>query len=149
MTYISSYLTFDGNCREAMTFYRECLGGELSFQTVGESSLPGKMPKKMSDYIVHATLTKGRLVLQGYDMVPQAGLKKGNNVSLVLHCSSEHEMKNFYAKLSAGGKATHPIEVTFWGAIFGDLIDKFGNQWLLNCNKNKVSSSSTIKSKLK
>jgi PhnB protein len=39
MTQINSYLTFNGNCQEAMIFYQKCLGGELTFQTVGESPL--------------------------------------------------------------------------------------------------------------
>lgn len=133
---INTYLTFNGNCRKAMTFYQECLGGELTFQTVGESPLSTKMPKQMKDCMLHSTLTKGALVLQGSDMVPQTGLVKGNAVSLSLDCSSEDELKNCYAKLSADGKADHPIEDTFWGALFGDLTDKFGNHWLLSFDKN-------------
>ncbi len=133
---INSYLTFSGNCREAMTFYKECLGGELRFQTVGESALADKMPAHMKECIVHSTLTKGALVLQGSDMTPQSGLVKGNSVSLSLNCNSEEEIKNFYAKLSVDGNADHPIEDTFWGAMFGDLTDKFGNHWLLNFTKN-------------
>jgi PhnB protein len=132
---INSYLTFSGNCREAMTFYKECLGGELNFQTIGESPLADKMPSQMKECILHSTLTKGALVLQGSDMTPQSGLVKGNSVSLSLNCSSEEEIKNFYAKLSAEGVASHPIEDTFWGALFGDLTDKFGNHWILNFDK--------------
>lgn len=132
MTHLHSYLTFNGNCREAMTFYQECLGGELIFQTVGESPLAEKMPKQMKDCILHATLRKEALVLQGSDMVPQTGLVKGNAVSLSLDCSSEEEIKKVYAKLSAEGKADHPLEDTFWGALFGDLTDKYGNHWILN-----------------
>ncbi|MGE0560438.1 MAG: VOC family protein [Flavobacteriales bacterium] len=138
MTQINSYLTFSGNCREAMTFYKECLGGEVNFQTIGDSPLADKMPKQMKDCILHSTLTKGALVLQGSDMVPQTGLIKGNTVSLVLNCGSEEELKNFYAKLSADGNADHPIKDTFWGAMFGDLTDKFGNHWLLNYTKNQI-----------
>jgi len=33
---LNPYLNFDNNCREAMNFYKDCLGGELFFQTVGE-----------------------------------------------------------------------------------------------------------------
>lgn len=135
MTHIHSYLTFNGNCREAMTFYHYCLGGELTFQTVGESPLSKKMPKKMKDFILHATLTRETLLLQGSDMVPQPGLIKGNAVSLSLDCSSEEEIKMVYTKLSAEGKADHPLEDTFWGALFGDLTDKYGNHWILNYNK--------------
>jgi PhnB protein len=136
MTQINSYLTFNGNCREAMTFYQECLGGKLSFQTIGKSPLSSKMPKKMKDCILHCTLTKGNLILMGSDMVSEDGLIKGNAVSLSLHCNSEKEIKNFYAKLAEGGAANHPLENSFWGALFGDLTDKFGNHWILNYNKN-------------
>lgn len=139
MTQIHSYLTFNGNCREAMTFYQQCLGGELNFQTVGGSPLSKKMPKQMKDCILHATLTKEALVLQGSDMVPKTGLVKGNTVSLSLDCSSEKELKKVYAKLSEDGKANHPLEDTFWGALFGDLTDKFGNHWILNFNKNSTN----------
>ena len=135
MTHINSYLTFNGNCREAMTFYKECLGGELFVQTVGESPLSGKMPPKMKEFILHATLTKGSLVLMGSDMVDEKGLQKGNSVSLMLNCSSEEEIKTCYSNLSKGGEATHPLESTFWGALFGDLKDKYGNHWLLHFQK--------------
>lgn len=118
MTIIHSYLTFNGNCREAMTFYHACLGGELSFLTVGDSPLSEKMPKKMKDCILHATLTKEALVLQGSDMVPIQGLIKGNAVSLSLNCSSEVEIKSIYAKLSEEGKTDNPLETTFWGGTF-------------------------------
>lgn len=137
MTHVNSYLTFSGNCREAMTFYQECLGGELVFQTVSESPLFDQMPKQMKDCILHATLTKAALTLMGSDMVPESGLVKGNSVSLFINCDSEEEIKTLYKALSKGGHSDHPLEDTFWGALFGDLTDKFGNHWLLNYNRKQ------------
>jgi PhnB protein len=137
MTQINSYLTFNGNCREAMTFYKECLGGELELQTIGESPMADKMPPQMKKSVLHSTLKKGSLVLMGSDMVGEPGLIKGNTVSLMLNCSSEEEIKNCYEKLSKGGEATHPLENTFWGALFGDLTDKYGNHWLLHYQKTQ------------
>ncbi len=134
MTQINAYLTFNGNCREAMTFYKACLGGELSFQTIGASPLSAKMPERMKACMLHATLTKDALVLMGTDMVGAQGLIKGNNVTLSLNCSSEEEIKTFYEQLSAGGVANHSLEENFWGALFGELTDKFGNHWILNYN---------------
>ncbi|MEP7256430.1 MAG: VOC family protein [Ferruginibacter sp.] len=135
MTQINSYLTFNGNCREAMNFYKECLGGELILQTIGESPMADKMPAKMKECILHSTLEKGPLLLMGTDCVPPPGLIRGNSVSLSLNCSSEEEIRSYYEKLSAGGNTTHPLEDTFWGAVFGGLTDKYGNHWLLNFNK--------------
>jgi len=136
MTQIISHLTFNGNCREAMTFYKKCFGGSLTFQTVGESPLSDKMPKKMKGCILHAILKKGSLVLTGSDLVGEEGLLKGNSVSLSLTCSSEEELNNYYATLSKGGSADHPVENTFWGARSADLTDKFGNYWILSFDKN-------------
>jgi len=140
MSQINSYLTFAGNCREAMSFYQSCLGGELSFQTIGETPLADGMPAEMKNRILHSTLTNKNLVLMASDMVPDGGLIRGNAVSLSLECSSEAEIKSTYEKLSAGGKRDHPIENTFWGALFGDLTDKFGNHWLLHFEKERLES---------
>lgn len=137
MTQINAYLTFNGNCREAMAFYQECLGGELTLQTIGDSPMAERMPPKMKEHILHSTLTKDGLVLMASDMVAEEGLQKGNSVSLMLNCGSEAEIKTCYARLSSGGTATHPLENTFWGALFGDLTDRFGNHWLLHFDKNQ------------
>jgi PhnB protein len=132
---INTYLTFNGNCREAMTFYQECLGGELTFQTIGESPLSDKMPKKMKDSILHSTLAKGDLIVMASDMVSEKGLIKGNTVLLSLNCSSEAEIKKCFEKLSTAGTVNHSLENSFWGALFGDITDKFGNNWILNYNE--------------
>jgi PhnB protein len=140
MTSINSYLTFNGNCREAMIFYKDCLGGELTFQTIGESALSEKMPKKIKDCILHSTLTKGSLILMGSDMVDEQGFVKGNNVSLSLNCSSEEEIKTYYTRLSNGGLQNHSLENSFWGALFGDLTDRYGNHWILSFYKKNDKS---------
>lgn len=136
MTNINSYLIFNGNCREAMTFYKECLGGELNFQTIGESPLADKMPSQMKEFILHSTLTGKDFVIIGSDMTPETGLVKGNAVSLMLNCTSETAIRMAFDKLSDGGTVKHQLEDTFWGALFGDLKDKFGNNWILNFDKN-------------
>jgi PhnB protein len=137
MTQIFAYLTFNGNCCEAMEFYKECLGGKLTLQTRGDSPMAERMPEQMKNHILPATLKKGNLVLMGSDMAGDNGLKTGSAVSLMLDCENEEEIRSCYKKLSAGGQATHQLEHTFWGALFGDLTDKYGNQWLFNYNKKQ------------
>ena len=140
-TKISSYLTFNGNCKEAMTFYKDCLGGELILQKVGESPFSEEMSEKMRESILHSVLIKGELKLMGSDMVGEQGLLKGNAVSLMLECSSEEEIRSYYRNLSMGGRATHPLHLTHWGALFGDLTDKYGNQWILHFNYKKETET--------
>lgn len=135
---INSYLTFNGNCREAMEFYQKCLGGNLVFQTVGESPMSEKIPATMKDYILHATLTNGSLILMGSDMGGDQRLIKGTSVSLMLNCTSADEINNCYEALSMGGHRNNSLEYTFWGALFGDLTDKYGNHWLLHFDQGKT-----------
>ena len=132
MTQINAYLNFNGNCREAMTFYQQCLGGELTLQTIEGSTVEAQCPAAMKDQILHASLLKESLVLMASDMTGPDGFIKGNTIAFSLNCSSEKEIKTFYTRLSAGGQPTHPLEINFWGALFGSLTDKYGNHWLLN-----------------
>lgn len=132
MATINAYLTFSGQCREAMMFYKECLGGELYMQTIGESPMAAQIPPGMKAHILHATLTRGEMVLMGSDMVGEEGLRMGNTVSMALSLNSEEEIRSCYRKLSEGGVANHPLEHTFWGSLFGDLTDKYGHHWILN-----------------
>ncbi len=138
MKSIHAYLTFNGNCREAMKFYQQCLGGDLLLQTVGESPLSAKLPLKMKKCILHATLTNDSLLLMATDMVGDKRLLKGNTITLTLACSTASELRRCYYNLSQGGKQMHPIEKTHWGSWMGALTDKYGNRWLLHHSKTEL-----------
>lgn len=137
MKSISGYLSFNGNCREAMHFYKDCLGGKLQFQTVGESSAAAKMPKKMKDCILHGSLVKNKFVLMGTDLLDTGGLQKGNNISLLVQCSSKAEITTLYKKLAAGGSGTRSLSLSAQGALTGNLVDRYGNHWLLFYKSSK------------
>ena len=134
MTQINAYLGFSGNCREAMTFYKDCLGGELTLLPVEGSPAADQMPADTQQNILHSCLIKGDLTLMATDM-GQGERSKGSQVSLMLNCSSEEEVNQFFAALSSGGNVTCPLGQQFWGAIFGSLTDKFGMNWMLSYDK--------------
>ena len=137
MAQLITYLTFNGNCREAMSFYRSCLGGKLYLQTVGESPMADDLPENLKDFILQGYLKNGALMLMATDMVGEEGLRRGNSTAIMIECSSEEEMKLFYDRLAAGGEPTDPIDTTHWGALFGGLTDRYGNRWLLNFDQSK------------
>lgn len=137
-TQISAYLHFGGNCREAMTFYNNLLGGGLVMQSVGDSPMAAQMPTEHHDHILHACLKNGALSLQGSDMSSCGNgneAAKGNAASLSLDCRGEDEIKRVYTALSDGGNITCPLGEQFWGATFASLTDRFGTNWLLNYDK--------------
>ena len=135
MTQINAYLNFDGHTREAMSFYHQCLGGELVMQKVAESPMAAQLPGEMSAKILHSSLTKGNMVLMASDMLGRNTVT-GNNVMLCINCSSEEEINHFFNSLAAGGKIQDPLQQSFWGATFGKLTDKFGVHWMFNYSKN-------------
>ena len=142
MTHINAYINFDGNCREAMTFYKDCLGGELTLQTVEGTPMEAQSPPAMKQKILHASLAKGPLLLMGSDMAGPEGFVKGNHIALSLNCSSEEEIHQFFNALAAGGQVMHTISQQFWGGLFGVLTDRFGTRWMLNYDKNGASTTS-------
>jgi PhnB protein len=130
MTHISPYIIFNGNCREAMTFYKRCLGGELTLQSVEESPMAGQWPASAQKRILHASLVKNNLLLQGSDMGGPDVVANGNMISLSLNCSSEKEIHDCFTSLAEGGKIIHPPHSFFDGTI-GSLTDKYGLNWIL------------------
>jgi PhnB protein len=130
MTQINPYLTFNGNCREAMTFYQKCFGGELILQTVEESPMANQWPAEAQNGILHSSLIKGRLILMGSDMAGTDGVTRGNTISLALVCNDEEEITRCFANLSDGGHVIHPLHRFFDGTI-GSLTDRYGMNWVL------------------
>ncbi len=135
MTQINAYLGFNGNCREAMTFYKECLGGELTLQTVEGTPMAEHMPAEAGHNILHSTLTNGDWTLMATDMARGERIN-GNTVFLCLNCSSKEEIETLFFSLSSGGEVIDPLSEQFWGGTLGGLTDKFGMNWMLNYEKD-------------
>ena len=140
MAAVTPYLFFDGNCRAAMTFYRECLGGELILNTVGDTPAAGQFPADARDKIIHAALRRGappEAILMASDWMSQNTRVPGNNVSLSINCSSAEEIQTLFSALSPGATITQPPADMFWGATYGSLVDRFGIAWMLNFEKSR------------
>jgi PhnB protein len=135
MKHIYVYLTFDGNCREAMTFYANALGAEVQMMTFADAP---QCPAAAKDRIMHARLAKGEAVLMASDTMPGMAFTQGNHSSISVDCESAAEVDRFVAALGAGGKVTVPAQDMFWGAYFGMLTDKFGLNWMFNFDKPKA-----------
>lgn len=134
MSQINAYLNFNGQCREAMTFYRDCFGGELVMQKIAESPMAATLPSEMDDQILHSSLTRGDILLMGSDMIGQH-IRYGNLVALCYNGNDDEEMTTCFEKLAVGGVVITPLHQSVWGATFGELTDRYGLRWLFNCKK--------------
>ena len=131
MKKLNPYVKFNGTCREAMTFYRECLGGELTVMTVGESPVAAQLPADTANSVLHSTLTSDSFTLMGTDMTLEPFAACGP-VAIAIHCSSEEEIDRIFGHLSADGQIVSPLAPAFWGGRFGVTLDRFGVSWMLN-----------------
>lgn len=136
MKSVTTYLHFNGNCRDAMHFYQECLGTEIQITPVMDAQ--GKPSTDAGARVMHSQLLRnGQPILQASDDQYGSSPKLGDNFQVAVECESVTEIDRTFAALSQGGKVRLPLGDMPWGARFGMLTDKFGIQWLLNCYHQK------------
>ncbi|MDP9076476.1 MAG: VOC family protein [Bacteroidota bacterium] len=137
MTHINGFINFNGRCREAMTYYQEILGGDLVLSPIAGSPIENMCPPEIKDHLMHACLKNGSAVVMGTDLTGPGGYIKGNDVALLINCTSEEEINRLYEKLSAGGEIMDPLKEQFWGDTFAAVKDKFGITWMVVLGKNE------------
>lgn len=131
---VTPYLTFDGNAREALEFYKEVFEGEIvEIQTFGEADFP--TPPEVDDRVMHAKFKKDELFIMVSDAFLGQSIEIGNNISLALELESEEEIQKLYDRLSQNGTVLMELQDTFWGAKFAKVKDRFGIIWDLNYTK--------------
>jgi PhnB protein len=135
MADLLSYLKFKGNCREAMTFYQSCLGGDLNIQTIGDSPMKANMPPEMHDKVMHSILNNGTMMLMASDLADD-NYQIGNAQDLSLICKTREEMETYFTKLSEGGKVEMAPQEMFFG-WFASFNDKFGFKWMMQAGEMK------------
>ena len=131
---VETYLTFHGNCADAMRFYEKTLGAKIEFMmTHGESPMADKAPPDFRDKVMHGSMTIGDQVLMAADVAPE-GYEEPKGISLSLQMNDTSEAERVFNELAKGGRIVLPLEKTFWAARFGMLVDRFGIPWLINCD---------------
>ncbi len=127
---LNPYISFDGNAREAMEFYKGVFGGTLRMNTFGEF---GQQDTPHADKIMHGMLETDRgFTLMGADNPPGTEHQPGNNIAVSLSGDHDDELRGYWGKLSAEGTVTVPLEKQMWGDVFGMCVDRFGIAWMVN-----------------
>lgn len=138
---ISTYLTFDGQARDAFTFYQQALGGTLeAMMPFADAPDSESFPAEFRDRIMHTCLRVGDSLLMASDTLPGMSCGGGDyegikGCSVSLHPDSVAEAERLFAALAAGGRIEMPLEKTFWAERFGTLVDRFGVSWMVNCEQ--------------
>jgi len=130
--HIATYLSFNGECANAINFYEKAIGAKLLFKmTWGESPMAKDYPAETHGLIMHATLAVGDGQLMCADAPPEH-YHKPAGISVSLHVKEPAEGARLFAALSENGTVQMPFEKTFWSPGFGGCVDQFGIPWMIN-----------------
>jgi PhnB protein len=136
------YLHFVGQCRAALETYKQIFNGEISsLQTYGDSNREADASNK--DAVLHSVFDAEGIHFMASDDMRGFQVHPDNNVTLSLDFSDEQEQARVFNALAEGGSVTMPLEKTFWGAKFGMLTDRYGIQWMLNCEMPPIAASTS------
>ena len=131
---LTPYLMFNGTCEEALNFYSTTIGGEIKHLSRFEGS-PAESMSEDKQKIMHAHFEGNGVVFMASDGAGPVG--NAGNIHLCLDFSDRNAMDNVFNAMAAGGNISMPLEDTFWGARFGMLTDKYGINWMFNCELEK------------
>lgn len=131
---IHPYLTFGGNCREAIEFYEKAFEtAPPRIMTFGDSPAAKDLPLTDLDkkLVMHGEIIIAGSRVMASDAPHGANFTSGSNISLAVTSSDERKLRRWFAALSRGGHVDmDPIE-TPWSRFYGIVTDKFGVRWQL------------------
>ena len=138
------YLTFNGNCAEAMRHYATIFGGDVismeKYKDAPQSCTAG-MSESMAEKVMHAQLRVGHGVIMASDVSPgEYSAPHGIHVQTAFEDLSE--ATRVFNALADGGTVEMPFEPTFWSAGFGMTRDRFGIPWMVVCQATDVPHAS-------
>ena len=129
------YLSFQGNCEEALSFYKEVFNGKV--EVVSRYDNPAmNVPEDFKNKILHASFQFGKYSLFASDVMPKKiNREVASNIALSLGFHDEIFAQKLFDKLSSGGDVHVPFKKQFWGDWHGNFTDRFGIRWMINSSK--------------
>ena len=127
---LTPYLSFRDNAREALEFYQQVFGGELTLSTFGEY---GMADTPQAHQIMHGQLeTPLGFTLMASDTPPGMEYSAGSQITVAITGDDVEELRGYFAKLTEGGEVSVPLEKQMWGDEYGACVDRFGTPWMAN-----------------
>jgi len=128
---ISPYISFNGNCEEAVFFYEKAFNVKAHITRYNETPKDDayQVQPGTENLIMHAQFELNGETIMLADMPPEYPVKAGNNIAIMAEFETIEAAKNAFEALKVDGNVTMDLQETFWSKCFGSLIDKFGIIW--------------------
>jgi len=134
------FLLFDGNCAEAMTFYHNCLGGELTLTRLADTPMKAQFPPEKHERLINAQLKSGAIEISASDWMasPAFDPKQGNTYAIFVIGGAYDELKTVFDKLKDGCEKERLQELHDMPfGTYGQFYDRFGVQWIFRGDPRK------------
>src|SRR5262249_15842043 len=132
------FLLFDGNCAEAMTFYHNGLGGNLTLTKLADTPMKTQFPPQKHNRIINAHLQSVALDISDTDWMasPEFDPIQGNTFAIFVIGEKYDELKTIFDKLAEGADRKHFQELHDMPfGTYGQFYDKYGVQWIFRGDK--------------
>lgn len=128
------YLTFNGTCREAMTFYADVFGTKIDMIMKAGEMPDFPVPDEAKDLIAHCNIKLADGEIYASDAIMgEAGTMAG--CSVMVSMPSDADCETAFNRLADGGTITMPFQKTFWSSGFGTVTDRFGTKWMISSSE--------------
>lgn len=129
---LEPYLFFYGQCEEALEFYKRAIGGNFEISRFEGSPMADQVPADFKNKVMHATFKGPGFQFMASDGRPGKRVNpEEGNISLSLGTSDAGEGERVFNALAEGGNVTMPLADVFWGGKFGQVVDRFGTEWMI------------------
>jgi len=132
---IAPYLSFNGNCAEAIAHYEKAFGVKAQVMLYRDAppSEGYQAPAGTENYVMHACLTNRSDYTVYLCDVPESEPKNfGNGMAIAIDLDGMDSVRTAFDVLMEGGVVGMELQQTFWSPCFGSLTDKFGVGWLIS-----------------
>lgn len=134
-----AHLFFSGRANEAIDHYAKALDANVLARMFWRD-MPGPgVPADKAGWVMHGRLELGKNSLLLADDFGGPDEAPKTNGTLMMEFTDAADMAKKFDALAEGGKVTMPIHDAFWGAKFGQLVDKFGVSWMFHCESKPAA----------
>lgn len=132
---VRPYLTFKGECQEALELYERAFRIEekevMRFKDMPENpENPMQIPDAQKNWILQATLPFGDNYIRMSDTIRELNDASTDRIGIVLE-SDVDTTKHAFAVLAEEGTVSMPLQETFFSPAYGIIYDKYGVMWNL------------------
>lgn len=144
---VQTILTFGGQCEEALKFYTQAVGAEVTALLRWQDSPDPEIcfaARGVPEKIMHAAFRVGDTTLMATDGLEKFSRPDFKGVTLAVEVRRDGDARRLFAALGDGGRVVMPLAKAFWTPLSGMVVDRYGLSWMVNVAKEAVATNDRV-----